>query len=229
MQKIILIVIAVVVVVAAGYFLTKKSTPIIGLPNKGNINESSNQPITLNGKFEIDPSSSTATWTGSKTLIKDYFDTGSIKIKSGEVVLTENKISSGNIVFDMTSISAIKSGKGKDEDKLSAHLKSDDFFDATKYPIATFTSTQVITDQANSNKFTLKGNLTIKDITKPIEVPIIILEKEGVLTGEGQVTVDRTEWNIRYASTKFFESLGDKVINDNFTLAFKLVTKKSTQ
>jgi polyisoprenoid-binding protein YceI len=228
MQKIILIVAAVVVVVIGGYFLTQNSTPTDNTTTE-TTNENTNQPITLNGKFEIDPSSSTATWTGSKTIIKDYFDTGSIKIKSGEVTLAENKISSGNIVFDMTSISALKSGKGKDEDKLSGHLKSEDFFDVAKYPIATFISSEVLTDPIQTNNFTLKGKLTIKDVTESIEIPVTLSEKDGVLMGEGQVTVDRTEWDVRYGSNKFFESLGDKVINDNFTLDFELITKKSTQ
>ena len=47
-----------------------------------------------------------------------------------------------------------------------AHIKSDDFFNAEKFPKITFTSTSV--EKKNDNEYTLKGDITIRDITKPI-------------------------------------------------------------
>lgn len=47
------------------------------------------------------------------------------------------------------------------------HLKSDDFFAAEKYPELKFTSTSF---EKNSDSHVLKGNLTIRDITKPVEL-----------------------------------------------------------
>ena len=46
------------------------------------------------------------------------------------------------------------------------HLRSDDFFDAAKYPQATFKSTAV--ESAGEGKLKITGDLTIKDITKPV-------------------------------------------------------------
>lgn len=47
------------------------------------------------------------------------------------------------------------------------HLKSDDFFNAEKFPQLKFTSTSF---SKNGDGYVLKGDLTIRDITKPIEL-----------------------------------------------------------
>jgi polyisoprenoid-binding protein YceI len=51
-------------------------------------------------------------------------------------------------------------------DKLDAHLKSADFFDAAKFPLATFTSTKA--EAAGEGKLRLSGDLTIHGVTLPI-------------------------------------------------------------
>jgi hypothetical protein len=40
---------------------------------------------------------------------------------------------------------------------------------------------------------------------------------------EGEVAVDRTQFDVKYGSTAFFDNLGDKAINNVFTLTLKLV------
>lgn len=56
--------------------------------------------------------------------------------------------------------------------KFDDHLKSADFFDAAKFPAATFKSTRV--ESAGTNKLTVTGDLTIKDITKPVTLDVTI-------------------------------------------------------
>jgi polyisoprenoid-binding protein YceI len=48
------------------------------------------------------------------------------------------------------------------------HLKSDDFFSAEKFPTLSFVSTEL--KKVNGDDYKLLGNLTIKDVTKPIEL-----------------------------------------------------------
>lgn len=48
-----------------------------------------------------------------------------------------------------------------------AHLKADDFFNAEKFPELKFTSTSF---GKNGNGYILKGDLTIRDVTQPIEL-----------------------------------------------------------
>ena len=63
-----------------------------------------------------------------------------------------------NLSIDTNSINT-------NDELRDAHLKSADFFDTEKYPTIHFESTNV--EKAETNHYKLKGNLTIKDITKP--------------------------------------------------------------
>lgn len=59
---------------------------------------------------------------------------------------------------------------------LDDHLKGADFFDAAKYPTITFKSTKV--QAVGKNKYKITGNLTIKDVTKPVVLDAV-LNKQG--------------------------------------------------
>ena len=58
-------------------------------------------------------------------------------------------------------------------DKRNAHLKTADFFDAQAYPYITFESTSV--KAVSDTQWVATGNLTIKDVTRQIELPIELL------------------------------------------------------
>jgi len=60
---------------------------------------------------------------------------------------------------------------------LDEHLKTADFFDAAKYPNITFKSTKV--QALGKNKYKITGNLTVKDVTKPVVLDAV-LNKHGV-------------------------------------------------
>jgi polyisoprenoid-binding protein YceI len=62
------------------------------------------------------------------------------------------------------------------EEKRDAHLRSEDFFDAEKHPKLTFQSTDV--HDVDGNSFKLKGDLTIRGVTKEVELL-------GEMLGEG--------------------------------------------
>ena len=56
-------------------------------------------------------------------------------------------------------------GVSTTSEALDKHLKTDDFFDAEKYPTGRFTSTNV---QVSGQEATITGNLTLKGVTKPV-------------------------------------------------------------
>jgi len=82
------------------------------------------------------------------------------------------------------------------------HLRTGDFFEAEKYPQMTFRSTG-IKSHAGA-EFVLDGELTIKDVTKPVE---LVVEFEGATTSPyGQAVfgfsatteIDREDWGLTY-------------------------------
>lgn len=58
---------------------------------------------------------------------------------------------------------------------LDEHLLSDDFFESKKYPTITFKSTKV--EKVSGNKYKISGNLTIKNITKPVVLDTVLNKK----------------------------------------------------
>lgn len=80
-----------------------------------------------------------------------------------------------------------------------ADLRSATYFDVAKYPTMTFRSTSVVSQ--NATTFTVNGNLTIKNVTKPVSFPVhvvgIIPEGKGWRVGyAGDLTIDRRDWGI---------------------------------
>ncbi len=85
----------------------------------------------------------------------------------------------GFITYDPAKVSASKvevtiplSGLNSHVSDFDDHLRSDDFFNAVKFPNITFKSTSV--KQAGENKLSVTGNLTIKGITKPVTLDVRI-------------------------------------------------------
>ena len=82
-----------------------------------------------------------------------------------------------------------------------AHLRGADFFDVEAYPEVTFSSTDVSRD---GDDWTITGDLTIKDVTKPITIDF---ESTGSARDpfgnlrigfEGQATISRKDWGLTW-------------------------------
>lgn len=178
--------------------------------------------LPADGTYTVAPDKSTAAWQGSKPRITDYIDTGTLGIKSGSFTITDAKLVSGSLVFDMSTIKTLMTGKKTGEGMMEKHLKSADFFDVEKYPTAQLIMKEAIPGSTPGN-YTVKGDLTIKGVTNAVEIPVTVASADKTLMIDSTVTLDRTKWNIRYGSGQFFKDLADNVIADNFTVIFKLV------
>jgi polyisoprenoid-binding protein YceI len=88
----------------------------------------------------------------------------------------------------------------KDEN-LAAHLQAPDFFDAERHPELQFTADDVALDGA---AVSLKGEITIKGVTKPIELSGTVTPPIADAYGNERIaiklatTVDRTEFGINW-------------------------------
>lgn len=178
------------------------------------------EPITGSGTYVLNSTESMLKAQGKKPLVVGYTDIGGISFKSGEIIVSDGRIS-GTITVDMNSITVESTGNGGGEPMLQKHLKSSDFFDVENYPESLFRITETKLTGEDS-LYMVTGNLTIKDITKPITFPAVIRMKDGKMITEGSVSIDRTLWGIKYGSGSFFSDLGDKVISDLFLAEFKI-------
>jgi polyisoprenoid-binding protein YceI len=173
--------------------------------------------------IDFDPASSNVKWHGKKVTGKHD---GEIKIKSGKIVMNGKEIKSGDFVIDMTSISDQDLTDPEYNKKLITHLSSEDFFNVAKYPNATlkFKSAKSVEGFVGPT-WDVTADLTIKDKTNEVKFPTVIKTKDGKTTATANITIDRTKWDIKYGSGKFFTGLGDKVISDEFKLDVALSTK----
>ena len=176
------------------------------------------------GTVKLDPAASTIGWIGKKVMV-DAKHHGTIKLKNGEIELKNGEIKSGTILIDMASIQDQDLTDPDYNKKLVGHLKSDDFFNVEKFPTAAFKITQVkaLKNGANGATHEITGDLTLRDQTHPVTFPAKVSMEKGKARATGTISIDRTVWNIRYGSGKFFQGLGDKVIADQFQVDLDVV------
>jgi polyisoprenoid-binding protein YceI len=106
---------------------------------------------------------------------------------------------------DATVQSTIKVGSlSTDNDKRDAHLKSDDFFNAEKYPEINFKSTSF--EKLSETKYKITGDLTIRDVTKNVTFDVVLngtlKTTHGVLSAwKATTTINRFDYNLKWNKT----------------------------
>lgn len=171
--------------------------------------------------YSVNTGSSVVVWKGYKVTGSH---TGTVKVKSGNVQFTNGVLTAGSFEMDMNSVTDTDL-EGEWAAKLVGHLKSDDFLGVATYPTATFVITRAIPQDSKGN-YKLIGNLTIKGTTKEVKFFANATESNGTVNASGKMTIDRSEYNMRYGSGSFFDGLGDKTIYDEFDLQISLVAGK---
>lgn len=174
-------------------------------------------------KVAVDTQVSGVEWLGKKVLGQHN---GTIRLKSGEVKIENGAPVSGKFEVDMQSIFVSDIKDAKDNQKLTGHLKSDDFFGVSLFPVTLveLTKFEPIQNAAPGQpNYNVSGNVSIKGVSQPIAFPATIDMKDGKATAKAAITLDRTKFGVRYGSNKFFDNLGDRVISDNFDVTVNVV------
>jgi polyisoprenoid-binding protein YceI len=76
-------------------------------------------------------------------------------------------------------------------------------------------------------EYKIQGDMEIKGISQPVEFVAKIDKEDRVLKGKANLKLDRTKWDIKYNSGKFFKNLGDKLIYDDFEIEVEVVAEKA--
>jgi rhodanese-related sulfurtransferase/polyisoprenoid-binding protein YceI len=186
-----------------------------------------NLPKIKDGKYELDKEKSVIHWSGRNG---KYRHIGNIAVKEGELEIKDGKLKKGKIVLDMNNLINTDLTDQTWNSVLISHLKSSDFFDVEKFPQASFEITGsdfLQNSKVGTSNYVLKGDLNIKGNSNSVEFPAMIVPMEdGEINGQAHFDFDRTLWNVRYGSEKFFRKLGMHLVNDVVSLDMFLVAKK---
>lgn len=157
----------------------------------------------------VEISDGTILWKGSK-ITSDSHE-GTLTISKGALTFEGDTLAGGTFTVDMNSI-VCTDLSGSYAQKLVGHLMSDDFFAVAEHPEATLTITNA---EKTEGGYNVTGDFTIRGITHP---ETFVLKLDGN-KATADLVIDRSKYNVKYASGSFFENLGDKLIKDALELS----------
>lgn len=131
--------------------------------------------------------------------------TGHFTLKDGALVGNDHKV-----VIDMNSI-------WSDDEKLTGHLKNEDFFEVETYPEATFEATSLT--KSSETGYQVSGNFTLHGVTKNITFPATTEAEGDVVRINSTFNINRKDFGITY------EGMSDNAIRDEVVIGLKLEVK----
>ena len=160
-----------------------------------------------------------ATWTLDKNHAKLGFTITHLMVsdvegwfKTFDATITTSKEDFSDAVVEMTAdVNSINT----DQEKRDAHLKSDDFFDAEKFPKLTFKSKSF--KKVKDNTYKVTGDLTMHGVTKTVEFDAIAkigtnpMSKKAVAGFKLSGTIKRSDFAIG-------ASMGAAMLSDEVVL-----------
>jgi polyisoprenoid-binding protein YceI len=159
----------------------------------------------------VDAAASTVAFVGAK--ITDDHE-GKFTEFSGDAVVENDVVKSISLEVKTTSVEV-------EPQKLEDHLRSADFFDVEKHPIATFRSTSITPKAEGDATHVVEGTLDLHGVQKTISFPAKITVAGGGATGTAQFTINRKDFGIVYAG------MPDDLIKDDVLLKIDLKFAKA--
>ncbi len=140
---------------------------------------------------------------------------GSFGTFTGSISLADKdpEKSQVTVEIDTTSVTT-------DQEKLTGHLKSPDFFDTAKYPKAKFVSTAVKKGGDKGASHTVTGNLDLHGVTKQISFPATITVGDGKVDVDAEFAINRKDFGINY------KGKADDLIRDDVVMKLSIRSTK---
>jgi len=173
-----------------------------------------NTPLSLTGDYTLDPTHTRIGFSVRHAMVSNV--KGQFGTFSGTAHLDEDNVANSYAEVDI-DVASITTGN----DDRDNHLRTSDFFDAEKFPKIVFKATGA--EQVGEGQHVLRGDLTIKDVTRPIEVHFEEVGRGldpwgGFRIGfEGSATISRKDWGLTY---NMAIETGGVVIADKVKLEF---------
>lgn len=170
--------------------------------------------------WKIDGAHSKIRFTTKYLLISDT--DGEFKKFDGTVTSSKPDFSDlqATVTVDVNSITT-------DNDMRDGHLKSDDFFNAAKFPTIVFKSTGI--KSVGDKKYMLTGTLTIRDVTKTVTLPLVyggtVKDPYGNTKAgfKATGTINRQEYGLKWANKA---ATGEAVVSDDVDFTIDMILIK---
>lgn len=163
-------------------------------------------------QYQITPQNSKIEWTGSKVTGSHN---GAFQQFTGQVDYGgDPQRSRVNITIQTDSLTS-------DDEGLTKHLKTADFFDVAKYPTATFVSTEIKPGGQGGATHTITGNLTMHGVTKAVTFPATIAVTPDTATVDSTFSINRKDFGISYAGAT------NNLIRDDVVLKLTIRANKA--
>ncbi|WP_232497784.1 YceI family protein [Agromyces humatus] len=172
--------------------------------------------LDLSGDWDLDPAHSRIGFSAKHAMVANVRGAFNEVTGSLHVDFDDTSKSTAEIALGVASIDSRNTQRDE-------HLRSADFFNAEKWPEIVFRSTRI--EEVGDNALVVSGDLTIRDVTKSITIP---LEFTGAQTDafgalragfEGTRRIDRREygleWNMALDS-------GGWLVSEKITLEFEI-------
>lgn len=170
----------------------------------------------LSGDWEFDPTHTRVGFSARHAMVTTV--RGSFNDVQGyfHADLDDMSKSSARVTLKAASIDT----RNNDRDN---HLRSADFFDVEKFPDITFESTQI--EEVGDGAYVVSGHLTIRDVTKPVTIPIELLGVQtdafGALRAgfEGTRRINRRDYGLEWNMPL---DKGGVLVSERITLEFEI-------
>ena len=124
----------------------------------------------------------------------------------------------GNVVTSSFDVSINVNTIDTDNDKRDSHLKSEDYFNAEKYPLITIKSTRINKAKAASGKFIFTGTISMHGISKSIVFPFTATKKGEDYLFAGEFQINRLDFGVGKSSS---------VLSNTVKISLSVLAKKS--
>jgi polyisoprenoid-binding protein YceI len=182
--------------------------------------ESLTAPAQVASKWALDKAHTNVRFSVSHLVVSDV--DGSFKSFDGSMTNSKADFSDASINFtvDVNSINT-------DNENRDKHLQSDDFFSAAKFPQMKFVSTSF--KLVAGNKYTLTGNLTIKDVTKSVSFDVTYGGTVNAMGGthagfKAKATINRFDYNLKWSAAT---EAGGLVVGKDVDITLNIDFKKA--
>ncbi len=176
---------------------------------------------SLTGDYTIDPSHSRLGFSARHAMVTTV--RGSFERFTGTAHLDDANPANSTARLEIETASISTGSADRD-----AHLRSADFFDVEHYPAITFVSTSA--RRTGDDTYVLSGDLTIKDVTRPVEIEFDYTGANGDPWGgfrvgfEGKTTVNRKDWGLTW---NVAIETGGILVSDKVKLEFDVAAVKN--